>query len=52
VPRRARAWPASCAATSRAGLAPALAPGRVVLTDALPRHASGKLDGARLIAAA
>ena len=33
-------------------LAPALAPGRVVLTDALPRHASGKLDRARLLAAA
>ncbi len=33
-------------------LAPALAPRRVVLTDALPRHASGKLDRARLLAAA
>jgi benzoate-CoA ligase len=33
-------------------LAPALAPVRVVLTDALPRHASGKLDRRRLLAAA
>jgi fatty acid CoA ligase FadD22 len=33
-------------------LAPALAPRHVVLTDALPRHASGKLDRARLLAAA
>ena len=35
-----------------ARLAPTLAPTRVVLTDALPRHASGKLDRARLLAAA
>ena len=33
-------------------LAPALAPARVVVTDALPRHASGKLDRHRLLAAA
>jgi acyl-coenzyme A synthetase/AMP-(fatty) acid ligase len=33
-------------------LAPALAPARVILTDALPRHASGKLDRHRLLAAA
>jgi acyl-coenzyme A synthetase/AMP-(fatty) acid ligase len=33
-------------------LAPALAPVRVVVTDALPRHASGKLDRHRLLAAA
>jgi acyl-coenzyme A synthetase/AMP-(fatty) acid ligase len=33
-------------------LTPALAPSRVVVTDALPRHASGKLDRRRLLAAA
>jgi 4-hydroxybenzoate adenylyltransferase len=33
-------------------LAPALAPARVILTDALPRHSSGKLDRRRLLAAA
>jgi acyl-coenzyme A synthetase/AMP-(fatty) acid ligase len=32
-------------------LTPAMAPSRVVVTDALPRHASGKLDRARLLAA-
>src|SRR5262245_3410406 len=33
-------------------LAPTLAPVEVVLTEALPRHASGKLDRARLLAVA
>jgi acyl-coenzyme A synthetase/AMP-(fatty) acid ligase len=33
-------------------LAPALAPARVVVTDALPRLASGKLDRRRLASAA
>jgi acyl-coenzyme A synthetase/AMP-(fatty) acid ligase len=33
-------------------LDPGLAPARVVLTDALPRHASGKLDRRRLLPAA
>jgi benzoate-CoA ligase len=33
-------------------LAPAMAPVQVVVTDALPRHASGKVDRLRLLALA